>query len=153
TPTSDDQISRFYLFWPAPVAIPRGDESPVPILDTAEAIVHGSEVISRLPSVFSRMRALSPGFNLAWILSPLWLAFDVVIENQLPLACVSLERLRQAVEDCTKRTGHRARSKLLNDRQAKELFSQIEKLLGQFAEKESLSDDVVQALTAKIPNV
>jgi hypothetical protein len=66
----------------------------VPFDDIVESIEYRDEMRHRLPELFTAVRDVGDGIDIAGILHPLWTAHDGIMEDKLALTSVSLERVR-----------------------------------------------------------
>ena len=94
-------LSRVYYGWQKVKTNRRFVPQPLPLGGIVEASQYGRAVIDALPRLFKSFLELHKTYDIDWIVSPLWYALDAFVDDQLTLACVSLERFRSA------HTGHR----------------------------------------------
>ena len=70
------------------------------MMDQVEALRFGDEVLDHLPHFFAQFVRLSASFDFRFVLHPLWMALEGVLDDRLALASVSLERLASCWEHC-----------------------------------------------------
>ncbi|MBL8792395.1 MAG: hypothetical protein JNM56_00675 [Planctomycetia bacterium] len=94
-----DRLVRMFHGTNRPPATVVGNEQPLPIGVIADTLEYGTEICPRLPALFEKFKQVRAEYNLAFISSPIWTAFDSYVDDRLTYACVSLERLATAHAD------------------------------------------------------
>ncbi|MBY0514730.1 MAG: hypothetical protein K2P78_12550 [Gemmataceae bacterium] len=79
-----------------PVTDVVGNEQPLPLGHLADSVTHTIGLAPRLPALFAKFRTVKAEYNIEFISSPVWTAFDSYADDKLTYACVSLERLATA---------------------------------------------------------
>ena len=102
----DDHLTRMYMTGHGRRYSIHGGEQPFPLARCTDMFKHAHEIIPQLVPMFSRFVELRASYDVEWIASPIWYAYDSYTDDQLALACVSLERL------ATAHSSHRKKSEI-----------------------------------------
>lgn len=97
-------ITRMYYGRPNGLSSPVGHEQPLPLNNFRDAVRYSEDVCDRLPQMFTIFQALAGDYDIDFISSPIWSAFDTYADDKLTFACVSLERLATAHDDFVKKS-------------------------------------------------
>lgn len=128
-----------------------GAEQPFPLGRSTEMFKHGREIIRQLPEMFARFVELRDSYDVEWIASPIWYAYDSYVDDQLALACVSLERLATAHSSHRKKLDRASKAKPFLDPAAFDaLRKAMASALDRVATDHNLPDDVKTILSRKI---
>jgi hypothetical protein len=147
-------IQRLYIGTRRATADVAGIEQPLPLNNIGEAVQHAPIIGAQLPALFARFRSVRRDYNLEFVLSPIWAAFDGYADDKLALACVSLERLATAHGDYLEKLyGKRPKAKFLTKEQSKPLLKALADTATEVAGATGISDDNLRILKNKIENV
>jgi hypothetical protein len=94
-----DRVVRMFHGSHRPTANIIGNEQPLPVGVIADIFENGRDICPRLPTLFEKFKQVRTEYNLEFINSPIWTAFDTYVDDRLTYACVSLERLATAHAD------------------------------------------------------
>jgi hypothetical protein len=94
--SNEKRLSRVYYGWERAKADRTFIRQPLPLGFVPQAFDHWKGVGDALPSLFKSFLQLDTAYGIDWITSPLWYALDAYLDDQLALACVSIERFRSA---------------------------------------------------------
>ncbi len=97
-----DRLVRMFHGSHRPPANIIGNEQPLPIGVIADAFEHGCKIGPQLPALFEKFKQVRAEYNIEFISSPIWTAFDSFTDDKLTHVCVSLERLATAHADWLK---------------------------------------------------
>jgi hypothetical protein len=104
----DGKLVRLFHGHRRPVGDIVGNEQPLPLGDLVDSIAYAMILGPRLPALFAKFRQLRTEYNIEFISSPIWTAFDSYADDKLTYACVSLERLATAHADWLKKNPDKA---------------------------------------------
>ncbi len=147
-------IKRSYVGTQKEVASPNGMEQPLPLASIGGAYSSAREIGPRLSNLFLRYRTIRKRLNLDFIMSPIWAAYDSMIEDRLALACVALERFATAQKDFgnSDKLGH-SKSPLLEKRVARKLRSRLLKALEEVGSEGSIAAESQRIIRAKLEHI
>lgn len=155
--TETNCIERTYYGWAkSPVSKVRDPVyfQPLPLCGAPESFSYGNEVLESLPALFRNYCQRSKIVDFEFILNPIRMALEGVLNDQLALVSVSLERLTASwIKNRTELMASPAdgdllwKSKPLLKQLRKNLKAKTEQLLGAKARKERKTRQVKAALT------
>jgi hypothetical protein len=149
--TDDDHLTRLYMMGHGRRHPITGGEQPFPLGRSTEMFKHGRDIIRQLPAMFARFVELRASYDAEWIASPIWYAYDSYVDDQLALACVSLERLATAHGSCRKKSDSASKAKPFLDPVAFDaLRNAMTAALETVATAHKLTEDVKTIITRKI---
>ena len=148
------RVRRLYISFLRPHSPVLGNEQPLPLCHVREAYPQGVEIGYRLPQLFAQFREVREDYNLDFVFSPLWTAFDGFLDDKLAGACVSLERLATAHADYLKNNGAgKPKVEFLSKQQGKALRERLTKAAEDVAAANPIPDDVLTIIKNKIANI
>jgi len=148
------QLRRTYRGGPKLAVEIAGHEQPVPLGSCISAFKHGKEVSDRIPRLYARLKEIRDRYNIDFILSPLWSGFDEFVDDQLGLACVTLERLATANDDAKRKSGKElVKKEFLTPDQANRLSAVLKPAVQAVAGELGLSGETIRILDRRIDNL
>ena len=101
--TEADHLTRLYYGSPHGFSTVLGNEQPLPLCHLIDVVKYSQDICTKLPAMFEKFRTVAKDYDIDFISSPIWSAFDTYADDKLTFACVSLERLATAHEEFLKR--------------------------------------------------
>jgi hypothetical protein len=149
----ESNIRRLYMGARRATSEIQGNEQPLPLYGVAGSLTHGRAVAEKLPTLFSRFERVRRDYNLEFVLSPIWAAFDGYFDDRLALGCVSLERLATAHGDHLKKLiGERPKTEFLTTLQSKAFLKALAETADDVAKNTGISGDNLRILKNKLNN-
>lgn len=147
----NDRLTRLYMMGHGRRHSINGGEQPFPLGRSTEMFKHGRDIIRQLPAMFTRFVELRASYDAEWIASPIWHAYDSYVDDQLALACVSLERLATAHSSHRKKSDSASKAKpFLVSAAYDALKEAMAAALETVATAHKLTDDVKTIITRRI---
>lgn len=147
-------ITRLYMTGHRRLRSITGTEQPFPLGRTTSMFKYGHDIIRQLPAMFAKFVELRSSYDVEWIASPIWYAYNSYIDDKLALACVSLERLATAHAAHQKKNDLSSRAKPFLDPQAYDaLRDAMTVALKSVASVHNFSSDVEMIISRKIDSM
>jgi hypothetical protein len=103
--TEADHLTRLYYGSPHGFSEVLGSEQSLPLCHLCDVIKYSQDICAKLPAMFEKF-PVAKDYDIDFISSPTWSAFDTYADDKLTFVCVSLERLATAHEEFLKKNPH-----------------------------------------------
>lgn len=146
-----DRLTRLYMRGHGRHREINGSEQPFPLARTTEMFKHGRDIVRQLPAMFARFTELRSSYDVEWIASPIWMAYESYVDDHLALACVSLERLATAHSSHQKKVDGASKAKpFLSPAVFDDLRKEMMAALDTVAERHAMLGEVKTIISRKI---
>lgn len=149
--TEPDHLTRQYYGSPHGYSAILGNEQPLPLCRLCDVMRYCQDVCAKLPALFERLQTVAKDYDIDFISSPIWSAFDTYADDKLAFACVSLERLATAHEEFLARNPSLTpqTDEFLTSEQASALKSALGEVVRVQAGPLNISEDAIRFLVDK----
>jgi len=149
--TEEHHFTRLYFGSPHGFSAVLGNEQPLPLCHLCDVIKYSRDICVKLLAMFEKFRTVAKDYDIDFISSPIWSAFDTYADDKLTFACVSLERLATAHEEFLKRNPSLApkTEEFLTPKHAKAIKRVLGAVVKALADPLKLSPEAVRILVEK----